>query len=173
MDEIANQSLIWSTSGFTRTSGNVVFDVLQVKPDGTLEYRPRLDTAGVANLMVNLQDNGLGGAPNVNAAASFSITITINQINDIPVARTGSYTVDEGYGVTLNGSTSYDVDAPFSDVLSYAWDINGDGDYNDDREAAGPNPIRSFTWAQLAALGITAPSVANIKLKVTFPKFRS
>ena len=167
LDEIANQSLIWSTSGFTRTSGNVVFDVLQVKPDGTLEYRPRLDTAGVANLMVNLQDNGLGGAPNVNAAASFSITITINQINDIPVARTGSYTVDEGYGVTLNGSTSYDVDAPFSDVLSYAWDINGDGDYNDDREAAGPNPIRSFTWAQLAALGITAPSVANIKLKVT------
>ncbi len=167
LDEISTQSLIWSTSGFTRTSGNLVFDVLQIRPDGTLAYRPRKDTAGTATLNINLQDSGLGLAPNDNTAASFSITITINQINDAPVARTGNYTIDEGYSLRLDASSSFDVDAFFGDKLSYAWDLNNDGDFSDPGENAGRNAIRTLTWTQLVALGITAPSTQPIRLRVT------
>ncbi len=47
-----------------------------------------------------------------------------------PVADTGGpYRVDAGSGVTLDASASTDPDT--ADVLSYAWDLNGDGAYTD------------------------------------------
>ncbi|MFO1000010.1 MAG: Ig-like domain-containing protein [Planctomycetaceae bacterium] len=82
LDEVGNQSAIWTTSNYTRTSGNLVFDVLQIKPDGTLEYRPRKDTAGTATLTINLQDDGLGGSPHDNTATLLTISINIVEDND-------------------------------------------------------------------------------------------
>lgn len=167
LDELTTQNPLWSYSNYLRTSGNLVFDVLQIRPDGTLEYRPKKDTAGTATMNILLRDDGLSGFPHSNSATPFSITITVNQVNDAPVAVTGNYKVDEGYPVLLNASRSLDVDAPFGDTLTYSWDLNNDGDYNDTGEAAGTSPTRTVTWAQLAGLGITAPQTRTIKLRVT------
>lgn len=166
LDETAQQPL-WSRINFVRTSGNLVFDVLQVRPDGSLDYRARKDTAGTATFDVLLQDNGVSGGLNVNSAQPFSITITIAEQNDSPVAITPYYVIDEGYALNLDASRSYDVDAPFGDTLTYAWDLNNDGDYADAGEASGNLPTRTVTWAQLASLGITAPQTRTIKLRVT------
>jgi hypothetical protein len=166
LDE-TSQSPLWSTTNYTRTSGNLVFDVLQIRPDGSLDYRARKDTAGTATFDVLLQDSGASGGLNVNSAQLFSITITIVEVNDAPVAVTGNYVIDEGSSLNLNAGSSYDVDAPFGDTLTYAWDINNDGDYVDTGEASGSSPTRTITWAQLVSLGITAPQTRTIKLRVT------
>ena len=166
LDE-TTQSPIWSAINYTRTSGNLVFDVLQIRPDGSLDYRARKDTAGTATFDVLLQDSGASGGLNVNSAQVFSITITIVEVNDTPVAVTGNYVIDEGYSLNLNASSSFDVDAPFGDTLTYAWDLNNDGDYTDTGEASGSSPTRTITWAQLVSLGITAPQTRTIKLRVT------
>ena len=166
LDE-TSQSPLWSTTNYTRTSGNLVFDVLQIRPDGSLDYRARKDTAGTATFDVLLQDTGASGGLNVNSAQLFSITITIVEVNDAPVAVTGNYVIDEGYSLNLNAGSSYDVDAPFGDTLTYAWDINNDGDYVDTGEVSGSSPTRTITWAQLVSLGITAPQTRTIKLRVT------
>jgi len=166
LDE-TTQSPIWSAINYVRTSGNLVFDVLQIRPDGSLDYRARKDTAGTATFDVLLQDSGATGGLNVNSAQVFSITITIAEVNDTPVAVTGNYVIDEGYSLNLNASSSYDVDAPFGDTLTYAWDLNNDGDYTDTGEASGSSPTRTITWAQLVSLGITAPQTRTIKLRVT------
>ncbi|MEZ4317980.1 MAG: PKD domain-containing protein [Myxococcota bacterium] len=53
--------------------------------------------------------------------SSDSVTITIEQPNEVPVANAGSdQYVDQGDTVQLNGSNSYDPD---SDPLSYAWTL--------------------------------------------------
>lgn len=163
LDEVS-QTALWSYVNYVRTSGNLVFDVLQIKPDGTLEYRPKKDTAGTATLDILLQDDGLGGGGNVNSAVPFSITITINEVNDTPVAVTGNYVVDEGYSLNLNAASSFDVDAPFGDTLTYAWDLNNDGIFE---TTSGASPTKTLSWSQLAGLGITAPAVQPIKLRVT------
>ncbi|MFO1000011.1 MAG: hypothetical protein U0936_06730 [Planctomycetaceae bacterium] len=56
-----------------------------------------------------------------------------------------NYKVDEGYSLNLNAGASFDVDAPFGDTLTYAWDLNNDGDYLDSGEAAGTSPTRTIS----------------------------
>ena len=163
LDE-GSQTALWSYVNYVRTSGNLVFDVLQIKPDGTLEYRPKKDTAGTATLDILLQDDGVDGGGNDNSAVPFTITITINEVNDAPVAVTGNYVIDEGYAVRLIGTSSFDVDKPFGDTLTYAWDLDNDGTFE---TSSGSNSKIVLSWAQLAGLGITAPAVHPIKLKVT------
>jgi hypothetical protein len=165
LDEVG-QSPLWTLTNYTRTSGNLVFDFLQIRPDGSVDYRARKDTAGTATFNVLLQDIP-GGIQTSASATPFSVTITIAELNDTPVAVTGNYVVDEGYSLNLDASGSFDVDAPFGDTLTYAWDLNNDGDYTDAGEAAGSSPTRVITWQQLVSLGITAPSVRTIKLRVT------
>ena len=61
-------------------------------------------------------------------------TATINVVNVNPTADAGgTYSVDEGGTVTLTGTGS-DIAA---DVLSYAWDLDGDSVY----ETAGATPV--------------------------------
>lgn len=159
LDELNTQTLTWSIGTPTTTSGNLVFDSISILADGTLQYVTRMDTAGTATLQVRLRDSGTGANQ-----ATFNITITVNEVNDAPVAITGNYVVDEGYNLNLNAGASYDVDAPFGDTLTYAWDLNNDGVFE---TSSGASPTKSMTWTQLKALGITAPKLHTIKLRVT------
>ena len=75
--------------------------------------------------------------------------------NKPPIANAnGPYTISEGSSVQLNGSASYDPD---NDPLTYQWDFNGDGNYND---ATGSQPTFS-------AATLDGPSVITVSLLVS------
>ncbi len=68
----------------------------------------------------------------------------------------GPYTVVEGYAVQLDASGSTDPDLP-NDTLTYAWDFDGDGEYDD---ATGVTPTFS-------AAGLNGPATVTVGLRVT------
>ena len=73
------------------------------------------------------------------------ISLTINNL--APAADAGgSYTIEEGNGLSLNASASTD---PGNDSLTYSWDLDNDGQYDD---ATGSEP--TVSWATLANLGL-------------------
>ena len=91
--------------------------------------------------------------------------VTVIIINAPPIANSnGPYSVGEGQGINLDGSTSYDPNEGTGDsIVSWEWDIDNDGFHDD---ASGSNP--SFTWAELGVLGITqTDSPYPISIEVT------
>ncbi|RLT08263.1 MAG: hypothetical protein DWI22_08265, partial [Planctomycetota bacterium] len=165
LDEVGAQlPLVWTVSSPTLVTGNLSFTTLGVNPvTGVLTYNSTQDTAGSVTVVLTLTDAGSNLAPNVNFATR-TVTINVTQVNDAPVARTGNYVVDEGYSMMLDASLSFDVDAPFGDFLTkYEWDLDNNGSWETD---AGSSATKTLTWAELSALGITAPSVRTIRLRV-------
>ena len=81
--------------------------------------------------------------------------------SQLPIANAGGpYTINEGSGLTLDGSKSVDTEG---NPLTYSWDINGDGVFGD---ATGVQPV--LTATQLAALGIgTGPGTFNVTVQVS------
>ena len=85
--------------------------------------------------------------------------------NPVPIAAPtadagGPYVINEGEQLILDGSGSID---PESGVMTYAWDLDNDGAYDD---ATGVNP--TVTWAALEALGLgTDGTVLAVGLEVT------
>ncbi|MDF1552331.1 MAG: PKD domain-containing protein, partial [Deferrisomatales bacterium] len=76
-------------------------------------------------LTVTDDDGGVG---------SDTLTVMVNQGNQAPIADAGGpYSGGEGTPITLDGTGSSDPDA--GDVLTYAWDLDDDGLYDD---ATGP-----------------------------------
>ena len=171
LDEVSTQTLTWTRSAPITTQGTLAFTSLTVNPStGVITYNTVADTHGTATIVLTATDNGSSVLPNVNVATR-TITINVTPVNDAPVARTGNYTVDEQYGIELNASTSTDVDTyfvsptdNFTDVLRYAWDLDNNGTYE---TSSNTSPTLTLTWADLANLGITAPNVTTIGLRVT------
>ncbi len=94
------------------------------------------------------------------AAATDSATTTLTITNLDPVADGGGpYGINEGEDLTLNGSGSTD---PGDDALTYAWDVDNDGQYDD---ATGVSP--TVTWATLSGLGVVDGAGLTIGLEVT------
>lgn len=78
---------------------------------------------------------------------SITTTVDVNQGNLAPVAHAGgAYAVNENGSLQLDATASTDSNIVCGDVLSYAWDLDDDGLYDD---ASGAQP--SLTWAQLPA----------------------
>ncbi len=166
LDEVGAQTpLVWTVSGPTLVTGNLNFTQLTVDPvTGVLRYNTTQDTAGSATVVLTLTDAGSNTAPNVNLATR-TVTINVRQVNDAPVAVTGNYVVDEGYDLNLDASASFDVDAFFGDTITkYEWDLDNNGTWETDALASA---MTTITWATLSSLGITAPSVRTIRLRVT------
>lgn len=81
--------------------------------------------------------------------------------NLAPIADAGGpYTVTKGGGLSLDASLSHDPNP--NDLLTYSWDINGDGVFGD---ASGVSP--TLTWAQLETLGIVVNSTYQVQVLVT------
>lgn len=78
----------------------------------------------------------------------YTISGSIAAANSPPVADAGGpYVLDEGDSLVLDASGSFDPDA--GAVLTYSWDVNGDGVFGD---ATGETP--TLTWPDLIALGL-------------------
>ena len=88
--------------------------------------------------------------------SDYSTTVTV--LNVAPTANAGGpYTINEGASLALTGSGTDPVDG-----LTFSWDLNGDGNFND---ASGATP--QFTWAQLLALGVNDGAHAyHVRLRV-------
>ncbi|MFA5102560.1 MAG: C25 family cysteine peptidase [Candidatus Thermoplasmatota archaeon] len=126
---------ICATRVSTGSRGNWVYDpTSSANPNWGYAYIQHLITDGytagqalydakddVTSISRNLMNYNLYGDP----------TITYFDIieNSPPTADIGGpYHVDEGSSVTLDASGSFDVDG---DALTYAWDLDGDGAYDD------------------------------------------
>jgi hypothetical protein len=86
-----------------------------IAPNGTLTFKPAPNAYGVAQLSAVLRDNG--GIDNGGRDTSLpqAFTITVETINDVPVAYAQSVTVDEGASIAITLGAS-DIDG---DSLTY------------------------------------------------------
>lgn len=87
-----------------------------------------------------------------------SVAVAAPPSNAVPVANAGGpYTIAEGAGVTLDASGSTDGD---SDTLTYKWDLDNDGDFDEAGEPTGVSP--TVTWATLNSFGINTDGTFTI-----------
>ncbi len=114
-----------------------------------------LDSKTTTGLIYNSLDSTVAG----RYVFSFRNGVVVPG-NRPPTADAGGpYTIHEGDSLTLDASASSDPDG---DQLTYFWDVNGDGNFND---ASGVSP--TLSWQQLQALGITdGPSMFNVSVRV-------
>lgn len=97
--------------------------------------------------------------------ASTQVTVNVNQGNRAPSANAGGpYAINAGQGVMLDARASSDPDTSWGDrIVSYAWELNGDGRYDD---LVTSEPTVVAPWSMLRRLA--QPNVANpIGLRVT------
>ena len=86
------------------------------------------------------------------------MTVTVTGVADSPTADAGGpYTVIEGGTVLLDASGSTDPDLPYGGTLTYAWDFDGDGVFDD---ATGVTPT-------FDAAGLSDGTVVDIAVEVT------
>ena len=87
-----------------------------VAANGTLTFTPAPNANGTATITLTLRDNGGTANGGQDTSAPQTFTITLNPINDAPVANDASITTNEdtAYSGTLTGS---DADG---DTLSFA-----------------------------------------------------
>lgn len=127
-----------------------------------------ITTANIANLTFAPASNANGNSyatftfqvhdGTVYSVASYTMTVDVTQVNDPPIANSGGpYDISEGQGLVLHGEGSTD---PEGQLLSYAWDLDNDGLY-DDAVAATP----TLSGPVLKGLGLT-PGVHTFSLLV-------
>ncbi len=71
-----------------------------IAPNGTLTYTSAPDANGIATVSVRLKDNGGGD----DTSAEQTFTITVNPVNDAPVAQEDTKTTDEDQPLTFPSS---------------------------------------------------------------------
>ena len=110
-------------------------------------------SAGIYTVVLSVEDNYI-------PPDSDTDTCIITVYTQSPIADAdGPYYINEGDGVSLDGSGSYDPDGS---IASWQWDLDDDGQYDD---ANGETPY--ISWSSLKALGIDDDGTYTIGLKVT------
>ena len=93
-----------------------------------------------------------------------TVFITINGVNDLPIAEAnGPYSVLEGGAVQLSSAGSSDPDA--DDVLSFEWDLDGDGVFGE--TGVGALNGTETGAAPLFVAGALSAGTHNVTLRVT------
>jgi hypothetical protein len=144
---LVSWQLDWNNDGIWDASGAF--------PQGT----PVINTAGYPDTGSDYTVNALlKVTDNIGETDNGVVTVSVSTLNVPPVANPGGpYNGTVGSSITLNGSASYDPNAvpPINDhIVSWEWDINGDGVYGD-----LTGEIVSYSWG--------SPYVGVIGLKVT------
>ncbi|MDN4165402.1 Ig-like domain-containing protein [Cytophagales bacterium LB-30] len=92
---------------------------------GDLTYTPAANANGSATVTISLSDDG-GGADDTSADQTF--TITVNAVNDAPVASNVSFSGTLSSGSTLTGSYDYfDVEGNAEGTSTFRW-LRADSD---------------------------------------------
>lgn len=131
----------------------------------TVVFTPTADYNGAASFKYTVSDDGTTNAvPDFKTSlgtASFSVT----PVNDQPTANAGGpYTVTSGQTISLNGSAT-DVDLP-NDVLTYKWDLDGDGIFGE-TGASAVNGDETGATPSFKAPSVASQTSYSVSLKVT------
>ncbi len=119
---------------------------LALNPDKTFDLSHTYTDNGEYTVVVTVEDDESG-------SGSGNLFVMVNNVP--PTADAGGpYLVSEGASVGLDATGSTD---PGDDVLTYAWDFDGDGEYDD---ATGAQP-------DFSAAGLDGPTTVAIGLQVT------
>ena len=86
-----------------------------------LTYTPNLNFHGSDSFTFKVNDGLVD-------STEATVSITVNPVNDPPVAVLGEYTIYEGESAVLDAGSSYDPDGT---IVSYEWDLDNDGQYDD------------------------------------------
>jgi PKD repeat protein len=119
--------------------------------DTTAPYQVTWDTTTAANGSHTLRAIARDGAGNETTSAAVGVTVSNNRA-PAAVAAGAPLTGPAPLAVSFDGSGSSDPDA--GDSLSYAWDLDGDGQF-DDSSSVTP----SFIY--------TVPGSVSVRLRVT------
>jgi len=153
--EFARQGVAYETSG-TASGDRLTLSVQGNTNPGlatasmlglqlTLSYAP--EASGTADITIRAMDNE-------GAWTDETFTVTVDPVNDAPVAdANGPYEMDMGDDVALDGTGSSDVDIPDGDSITYAWDLDNDGQFDD---ATGATPL--VTWTDIVDMGLSYPT---------------
>jgi VCBS repeat-containing protein len=127
-----------------------------LNPDGSFVYTPDDDYSGPDSFTYVAND----GQDESNPAM---VTITVNPVDDAPIADAGGpYTVPLNGTVALDASGSTDPDLP-SDILTYAWDLDGDGNFNDSTSVAPTFDATGLTDKKIVAIAVqVTDSTSNV-----------
>jgi hypothetical protein len=118
-------------------NGSFLIDGNQLKTAVPLDFEAK---ASYTVRVRSTDQTGLGTAR--------QITINVTNVNESPLADAGGpYTIEAGSGLRLDAAGSSDPDG---DPLAYAWDLDGDGVYDDLITGAA---IVTVAYADLLALG--------------------
>ena len=152
-------------SGFTLVNAtDTANGMLTVNPDGTFDYVPDPDFFGTDSFTYQLED------PSGAVSAIATVTITVDPVNDAPVAVDDNFTTNED--TTLSGTVftnDSDVDSGFTlvnatDTANGMLTINADGtfDYVPDPDFFGTD---SFTY-QLEDPSGAVSAIATVRITV-------
>ncbi|MBV9493773.1 MAG: tandem-95 repeat protein, partial [Acidobacteria bacterium] len=149
-----------------------------IAANGTLTYTAAPNAYGTATFSVVLTDSGSNVAPNVNTSSAHTFTITINPINDAPVAADDAFAYPtDGSPLTVNapgvlandsdidsaGLTAAVVTPPSEGTLSLQ--SNGSFTYT---KAASP-AATSVTFTYRASDGLAFSNVATVTITLNAP----
>ncbi|MEJ1240112.1 Ig-like domain-containing protein [Chryseolinea sp. T2] len=121
LEDAATQTLAsWATSisdGDPFTPQTLTFNITTDNPglfqnqptinaSGTLSFKPKSNLFGTATVTVRLTDNGLSTLPHVNSSDTKTFTITVQSVNDTPVANGDTYSTSSVAPLSASVRTS-------------------------------------------------------------------
>jgi len=115
--------------------------------NGTVTYAPDLNFFGTDTFDYVVCDNG-------GLCDTATVTITVNPVNDAPVADAGdSYSGNEGAAIAMGNASASDPDA--GDTLTYAWSVNSTLCSFNNASALNPNLTCSDNGSYTATLKVS------------------
>jgi VCBS repeat-containing protein len=158
-----------------------------VGEDGTLRFTPASNAHGTALVYVTAVDNGPSNAPNQNRSVTQTLTVTIDPVNDAPVAVDDSFSTNEDTLLTIPRpgvlANDLDVDLPndaltavqvsATSILGATVVLNADGSFSYDPRSVnsiqalkeGETVVDRFTYRARDLAGALS-DLANVSITV-------